>query len=127
MFVHSADKTYNAADIFAVTFESIKEGETASITPYEDSYGAAADLCIVGTSESISVKTILSDFQLGDVNMDGSVDAKDVTVLLRHVSKIEYLPSDAEKLGDVNGDLAVDASDVTKLLRYVSKIISSLD
>lgn len=127
VFVRAADKTYNAADILTVTFESLKEGETASITPYEDSYGAAADLCVVGTGEVISVKTTLSDFQLGDVNMDGSVDAKDVTALLRHVSKIEYLPNDAVKLGDVNGDLTVGASDVTRLLRYVSKIISSLD
>ena len=65
---------------------------------------------------------------LGDVNMDGNVDADDVTVLLRHVSRIELLSSDyATVLGNVTGDTATDADDVTKLLRYVSRIIASLD
>lgn len=65
---------------------------------------------------------------LGDVNMDGNVDADDVTALLRHVSRIELLSSDyATVLGNVTGDTATDADDVTKLLRYVSRIIASLD
>jgi len=65
---------------------------------------------------------------MGDMNRDGSVDASDVTKLLRHVARIETI-SDADQLagGDVSFDGSVDASDVTKLLRYVAKIISSLD
>ena len=64
----------------------------------------------------------------GDVDLDEDVDAADVTMLLRHVSKIEYITDDvALENGEVTGDGILDAADVTKLLRYVSKIITTLD
>ena len=66
-------------------------------------------------------------YLIGDVNMDGKIDADDVTALLRHVSGIEMLSSSAVALGNVNGDSNIDADDVTKLLRYVSGIIPNLN
>lgn len=64
----------------------------------------------------------------GDVDLDGDVDADDVTKLLRHVSKIEYITDPVGLAnGEVTGDTSLDSNDVTKLLRFVSKIITSLD
>ncbi len=63
----------------------------------------------------------------GDLNGDGSADASDLTILARHVGKVEYITDEtALANADVTGDGAVDANDLTKLAQYVGKIISSL-
>ncbi len=64
----------------------------------------------------------------GDLNGDGEVDASDLTVLARHVGKVETMEDETCLANaDVTGDGSVDASDLTKLAQYVGKIISSLD
>ncbi len=64
----------------------------------------------------------------GDLNGDGEVDASDLTILARHVGKVEYITDETAIVNaDVTGDGNVDASDLTKLAQYVGKIISSLD
>ncbi|MCD8390067.1 MAG: leucine-rich repeat protein [Oscillospiraceae bacterium] len=64
----------------------------------------------------------------GDLNGDGEVDASDLTILARHVGKVETMEDEtALANADVTGDGNVDASDLTKLAQYVGKIISSLD
>lgn len=61
---------------------------------------------------------------LGDLNADGEVDAKDLTLLARHVGKIELLTGQALENANVNSDTTVDAKDLTKMARYVGKIIT---
>ncbi|MBR0138882.1 MAG: dockerin type I repeat-containing protein, partial [Firmicutes bacterium] len=65
--------------------------------------------------------------RLGDVNLDGTVDAQDLTTLARHIAKIQTI-TDGTALAnsDVDRSGAVDAQDLTKLARYVAKIIPSL-
>ena len=86
----------------------------------------SADVTVEADSIS-NVHVILQKWQKGDVNKDGEINSDDVTALLRHVSKIELLPSDAAALGDVDNNGEVNSDDVTKLLRFVSKIITNLD
>ena len=64
----------------------------------------------------------------GDVNLDGEVNADDLTALARHVAKIEIL-EDAYALlcSDVDDNGTQSADDLTKLARYVAKIINTLD
>ncbi len=65
------------------------------------------------------------EYILGDVNKDGSVDAKDATQILRSAngktSAFDSM-SEAEALGrgDVNKDGSVDAKDATQILRFVN-------
>ena len=63
----------------------------------------------------------------GDVNLDGSVDAADLTALARHVSNIDRL-TDPEAIAnaDVTGEGDISAADLTRLARYVAKIINEL-
>ncbi|MCD7902690.1 MAG: leucine-rich repeat protein [Oscillospiraceae bacterium] len=64
----------------------------------------------------------------GDLNGDGEVNASDLTILARHVGKVETIEDEtALANADVTGDGDVDASDLTKLVQYVGKIISSLE
>ncbi len=64
---------------------------------------------------------------LGDVNLDGLVDSRDLTALARHVSGIALITDEQALLNaDVNADSAVTAGDLTKLARYVAGIIDTL-
>ena len=61
----------------------------------------------------------------GDVDLDGDVDADDLTLLARHTSKIELLTGVALANADVDRDGDVDADDLTLHARYVAKIITT--
>ena len=56
----------------------------------------------------------------GDLNGDGTVDAKDVTYLRRALAKWQGYTID-RTAGDLNGDGTVDAKDVTYLRRALAK------
>lgn len=60
---------------------------------------------------------------LGDVNCDGEINAKDITVFARHLARIEPI-TDARCLAnaDIDGDGEITAYDVTKLARHIAGI-----
>ena len=64
---------------------------------------------------------------LGDLDLDGDVDAYDLTALARHVGGIEPVTGQALLNADVDGDNDVDAYDLTKHARYVGGIITEWD
>lgn len=117
--------------IFTVTFK-IKEGAAVgdsavslvcnSASFYYD--GEMQDFTATVTSGKVTVKE-KSPVLLGDVNLDGTIDAKDLTVLARHTAKIESL-TDSRALAnaDINKDGSITAADLTKLARHVAKIES---
>jgi Ca2+-binding EF-hand superfamily protein len=63
----------------------------------------------------------------GDVNGDGHVTLKDVTLLFQYVNN--QITKDKLKVfdaADVNGDSKVTLKDVTKVFQYVNNQIASL-
>lgn len=92
----------------------------------DGSLNGSASVTVAADSIS-NADVTLQKWQKGDVNKDGEINSDDVTALLRHVSKIELLSSDAAALGDVDNNSEINSDDVTKLLRFVSKIITNLD
>jgi uncharacterized repeat protein (TIGR02543 family) len=61
----------------------------------------------------------------GDINADGTIDLKDVTLLFQYVNKqISSLNNRAA--ADVNGDGVVNLKDVTRLFQFVNKQINTL-
>ena len=61
------------------------------------------------------------DISYGDVNGDGEVNAKDVTILRRYLAGgWEDASIIDEFAADVNGDSVIDARDVTRLRRYLA-------
>lgn len=63
----------------------------------------------------------------GDLNLDGEVNSDDLTMLARHVGRIDLVTGPALLNSDVNGDGVVNSDDLTKLARYVGRIISNWD
>ena len=74
-----------------------------------------SDDVTVKADSILNADVTLQKWQKGDVNKDGEINSDDVTALLRHVSKIELLSSDAAALGDVDNNGEVNSDDVTKL------------
>ena len=114
-----ADGKYTIPDVSTGTY-------TLKAKSSDGTLNGSAEITVKADSISDADVT-LQKWQKGDVNKDGEINSDDVTALLRHVSKIELLSSDAAALGDVDNNGEVNSDDVTKLLRFVSKIITNLD
>ncbi len=110
----------------------LDEGLRESCEPGPGVRGYTGDqFCIycgdVRYGRSIPALPVEPDITLGDVNLDGTVDSKDLTALARHVAGIQILNDDrALANSNVNGDDSVDAKDLTKLARFMAHIIDSL-
>ena len=65
-----------------------------------------------------------TDIILGDVNLDGKVDIRDVTAVQRHVAEYKLLTGDALIAADITGD-GLDISDATYIQCYLAEIATS--
>ncbi len=76
--------------------------------------------CEAALAETLKAK-------MGDVNGDGSIDAKDALLVLK-IAVSKYTANDAEKTAaDVNEDQNIDAKDALEILKYAVKKPSALD
>lgn len=60
--------------------------------------------------------------QLGDVNLDGSVNAADAADILRYIVKLHSLDEQSLIFSDVDQSNSVNAADASAILRYVVKL-----
>ena len=58
-----------------------------------------------------------SEYELGDVNMNGSVDMNDVTLVMRHAMGLISLSSEQCQLADYNRDGNVNTADAAAIMR----------
>lgn len=63
-------------------------------------------------------------YELGDINLDGTVTAADARLVLRASARLENLDDMLEKLADTDGDNAVTAADARLILRASAKLES---
>ena len=76
------------------------------------------DFVIPEGATAVTVESAL----LGDVLMDGVIDAGDVTLIRREIARNGYLTSELQRLAaDVLFDSSVDAGDVTILRREIAR------
>jgi uncharacterized repeat protein (TIGR01451 family) len=67
------------------------------------------------------LRTIAHPSTCGDVNMDGAINIKDITDLIKFKYKGGSSPRPSECYGDVNNDNAVNIKDITDLIKYKYK------
>ena len=78
----------------------------------------SVDEIFTGENDTTYVASWKKNYTPGDVNADGTVDAKDVTVLGRYLNGWSVVID--ENASDVNTDDKVDAKDVTLIRRYLN-------
>lgn len=97
--------------------------------PTPTSAGYTGDVvCYVCGAEIRKGEIIMPEYLLGDVNLDGVVNALDATQILRYSNSKQSTFSAADdatlallkKIGDVNLDGTVNALDATQILRYAN-------
>lgn len=62
-------------------------------------------------------------FKLGDVDMNGSIDAVDALLILKQAAKITELTNVQKGLADIEEDDNINAADALKVLKIAAKII----
>lgn len=62
------------------------------------------------------------EYNVGDVDMNGSVDAVDARIVLRAAAKLDTLTAFESLLADVDQSGAVDATDARLVLRFAAKL-----
>lgn len=73
--------------------------------------------------DRIAIERGTKEFPMGDVNLDGKVNAKDARALLRHYAILEIITdSKAMMAADVNGDGKINAADARLILRKGAKL-----
>ena len=102
-----------------------QSGSTFCITPDEVGVMTVTFTASDATMTSEETYTLTLDvtetaFTAGDVNDDGAVNSKDVTVLKRYIAKWPGVTVNTAA-ADVNNDGAVNSKDVTVLKRYIAK------
>ena len=68
-----------------------------------------------------------TDYVVGDLNEDGSINQTDLDLLSEYVLGNTALTENQVKAADVNRDGYIDTGDTLKLSKYVNGIITSLD
>lgn len=114
-------------ELFYVTFnikEGAAEGDSAVTLALGDSsfvYSGAERIDF--TAKVTGGKVTVFSGLLGDVNLDGVIDAYDLTALARHCAMIElFTDSRALANADIDKSGSVTADDITKLARHVARI-----
>ena len=73
-----------------------------------------------------AVTTVVpGEFLLGDVNLSGTVDVTDATVIQRFLASLMTLSESQQKAADTNGNGAVEITDATLIQRYLAKLIDT--
>lgn len=109
------------------------EGSTVEFVVYPKALenGKTYYVYLSSNSEDIGAMKLAATFKYqgsaaavtkGDINGDGSIDAKDVAVLRRYLAdKVKNaLTAEGQLAADINGDSSIDAKDLGLLRRYLS-------
>ena len=65
--------------------------------------------------------SVVSDALQGDVNLDGTVNIRDVTLMQRALAQYETLSPEQCMAADTNGDGSVTVEDATALQRKIAE------
>ncbi len=111
----------------------LKDGYTISSVTASGAYKNLKDTGVENTyrvtkvtgAVTITVTTEKSetteDILIGDANLDGTINIKDVTAIQRHCAEYESLTGNAATAADVDGDGSITVNDATCIQLYLAE------
>lgn len=116
------EKNYFTADLTDETTAKYISYEgshkNATITPNED-----MAVTFIFNGESFIIRLDEANYELGDINLDGTVDVRDVTELQLYLAGSTTLTDEQLALADVNNDGSISVNDVTEIQRITAGLI----
>jgi len=104
----------NIYDLFSLAGYDLTQPLSYKITYLSEEY----HLFLIGTRTEPDIPEVT--YKIGDLNGDGSVDAKDSNILLRIIAG-SAAPTDVQKItGDINGDGELNAKDSNLMKRILA-------
>lgn len=136
--IHTEKQTYSVLFLFPIynaageivdytqAYKFVKHGETVEEPDIPEISGytfVAWDKPLTNITEPV---VITAQYQpnepiIGDANLDGSIDIRDVTAIQRHVAEYKLFTDRALAAADTNGDGVVDINDATYLQMYLAE------
>lgn len=102
--------------------------------PYPQ-YSSIEDLKIIPEGYAMSTystditpasQKAVPEILLGDANLDGVVNVRDVTAIQRYLAEFEALSADAKLAADVTRDGKVTVADATRIQLYLNETVNEL-
>lgn len=112
----------NSSEYLADTLAGLETVTEKAQKVYDDQ---SADADSVGATLKELVAEILKARLLGDVNLDGIVNAADSAEVLQYAAEFKDLTEDQHKAADVNRDGVSDSSDAGLILQYDAERITA--
>ena len=119
-----------AARTVSFTVDASETGKMSAWLVYVSRDGENEEL-LTADNGIYSISEIYSDtvvkivtVQRGDINLDGNVDAIDLTLFARFMAGIDNISELGYLAADCNGDGNIDAVDLTLFARYMAGIIN---
>lgn len=110
-----------------VTFIAPASGSYEFHWIYKKDYSGNAGLDCVFIDEVSIVSSNMLDYEIGDINLDGSVDSKDVIILSRYINNKGMLTQYALQFADVDDSGTIDKDDIESLFSFVfGKMLAKL-
>ena len=98
--------------------DKIKEYKQSCDTLYVEVISYKTEESLADNSDFILINT---SYEVGDVNLDGMVNIRDVTQIQRHLAQLELFNDEQLALADANGDGRMTIDDVTLLQMYLAE------
>lgn len=116
------------------TYNAVDNTITTSVKSYEFSFDGAYEYCVDWFSSRCAWLTMkMHDnytptikYELGDVNLDKTINILDATEIQKHIAKLVNLNETQLPLADTNSDTQVTILDATQIQKYVAKLIGSV-
>jgi C1A family cysteine protease len=71
---------------------------------------------------NLDIKAVTQTMVLGDTNIDGEVDIRDVTLIQKYICQLEKLTKSGYENADFNGDGLINIRDCTAIQKYITNI-----
>lgn len=114
--------TSNNTDVATVNSSGVVTGissGTATIT-----VTAAGNSNYNSASKTITI-FVKKSYMVGDVNLDGTVNIDDVTLIQKYIANMTEFDSEQLKAADVTGDNDISIDDVTEIQKYLAGMITT--